>query len=54
MAKAQVGPRFLKLMNAKPIEETGSVEASVMTIATAKYREAIATLEEQIEKRKAG
>jgi hypothetical protein len=48
MKQAGVGPRFLKLMEAQNVEEAGSVEAAVATIAARKYRKAISILEEQI------
>src|SRR5438477_6474048 len=46
--KAKVGPKFLKYMRARSIEEAGSLEAAVATIAARDYRKAISTLEEQI------
>jgi hypothetical protein len=48
--KAKVGPKFLKYMRAQSIEETGSLEAAVATIASRDYRKAVTTLEEQIVK----
>jgi hypothetical protein len=48
--KAKVGPKFLKYMRAQSIEETGSLEAAVATIASRDYRKAVTTLEEQIAK----
>src|ERR1700730_3740850 len=45
--KAKVGPKFLKYMKARSIEEAGSLEAAVATIAARDYRKAICTLEEQ-------
>ena len=48
--KAKVGPKFLKYMRAQSIEEAGSLEAAVATIASRDYRKAITTLEEQIAK----
>jgi hypothetical protein len=51
--KAKVGPKFLKYMKAKRIEEAGSLEAAVATIAARDYRKAISTLEEQIAKTEA-
>src|SRR5215472_10795021 len=48
--KAKAGPRFLKYMGAQSIEEAGSLEAAVATIATCDYRKAISTLEQQIAK----
>src|SRR5438270_5083481 len=51
--KAKVGPKFLKYMRAQSIEEAGSLEAAVATIAYRDYRNAITTLEEQIAKAEA-
>ena len=51
--KALVGPKFLKYMRAQSIEEAGSLEAAVATIASRDYRKAITALEEQIAKAKA-
>ena len=51
--KAKVGPKFLKYMKARSIEEAGSLEAAVATIAARNYCKAISTLEEQIAKAKA-
>jgi hypothetical protein len=51
--KAKVGPKFLKYMRANSIEEAGSLEAAVATIASRDYRKAITTLEEQIAKAEA-
>jgi hypothetical protein len=51
--KAKVGPKFLKYMKAKSIEEAGSLEAAIATIAAQDYRKAISTLEEQIAKAEA-
>src|SRR6201981_509409 len=51
--KAKVGPKFLKYMRAQSIEEAGSLEAAVGTIASRDYRKAITTLEEQIAKAEA-
>jgi hypothetical protein len=48
--KAKVGPKFLKYMKAQSIEEAGSLEAAVATIAARDYCKAISTLEEQISK----
>ena len=48
--KAKVGPKFLKYMKAQSIEEAGSLEAAVTTIAARDYRKAISTLTEQIGK----
>jgi len=52
--KAKVGPKFLKYMKARSVEEAGSFEAAVATIAVRDYRKAISTLEEQIGKAEAG
>jgi hypothetical protein len=52
--RAKVGPKFLKYMKAQSVEETGSLEAAVATIAARDYRKAISTLEEQIGTSKAG
>ena len=51
--KAKVGPKFLKYMKAQSIEEAGSLETAVATIAARDYRKAISTLEEQIVKAEA-
>jgi hypothetical protein len=51
--RAKVGPKFLKYMKAQSIEEAGSLEAAVATIAVRDYRKAISTLEEQIAKAEA-
>jgi hypothetical protein len=48
--KTKVGPKFMKYMKAQSIEEAGSLEAAVATIAARDYRKAISTLEEQIAK----
>jgi hypothetical protein len=48
--KAKAGPKFLKYMKAQGVEEAGSLEAAVATIAARDYRKAISTLEEQIAK----
>ena len=52
--KAKVGPKFLKYMKAQSVEEAGSLEAAVATIAARDYRKAVSTLEEQIAKAEAG
>jgi hypothetical protein len=52
--KAKVGPKFLKYMRARSIEEAGSLEAAVATIAARDYRKAISTLEEQMAKAEVG
>jgi len=52
--KAKVGPKFLKYMKARSVEEAGSLEAAVATIAVRDYRKAISTLEEQIAKAETG
>ena len=51
---AKVGPKYLKYMKAQSIEEAGSLEAAVATIAARDYRKAVSTLEEQIAKAEAG
>jgi hypothetical protein len=51
--KAKVGPKFLKYMKAQSVEEAGSLEAAVATIAARDYRKAVSTLEEQIAKAEA-
>ena len=48
--EAKVGPKFLKYMKAQSVEEVGSLEAAVATIAARDYRKAVNTLEEQIAK----
>ena len=52
--RAKVGPKFLKYMKAQSVEEAGSLEAAIATIAARDYRKAISTLEEQIVKAEAG
>ena len=52
--KAKAGPKFLKYMKARSIEEAGSLEAAIATIAASDYRKAISTLEQQIMKAEAG
>jgi hypothetical protein len=52
--KAKVGPKFLKYMRAQSVEEAGSLEGAVATIAARDYRKAVSTLEEQIAKAEAG
>jgi hypothetical protein len=52
--KGKVGPKFLKYMKAQSVEEAGSLEAAVATIAARDYRKAICTLEEHIGKAEAG
>ena len=52
--KARIGPKFLKYMRAQSIEEAGSLDAAVATIAARDYRKAVTTLEEQIAKAEAG
>ena len=39
--KAKVGPKFLKYMKAQSVEEAGSLEAAVATIAARDYHKAI-------------
>jgi hypothetical protein len=51
--QAKTGPKFLKYMKAQSIEEAGSLEAAVATIAARDYRKAISTLEQQIAKTEA-
>jgi hypothetical protein len=51
--KARAGPKFLKYMKARTIEEAGSLEAAVATTAARDYRKAITTLEQQIVKAEA-
>jgi hypothetical protein len=51
--KAKAGPKFLKYMKAQSIEDAGSLEAAVATIAARDYRKAISTLEQQIAKAEA-
>jgi hypothetical protein len=46
--RAKAGPKFLKYMKARSVEEVGSLEAAVATIASRDYRKAISTLEEQM------
>jgi hypothetical protein len=53
LKKAKAGPKFLKYMKANSIDEAGSLEAAVATIAARDYRKAISTLEEQIAKAEA-
>ena len=50
MKKAKAGPKFLKYMKARSIEEAGSLEAAVATIAAHDYLKAISTLDHQIAK----
>jgi hypothetical protein len=52
--KAKVGPKFLKYMKARSVEEAGSLEAAVASIAVRDYHKAISTLEEHIAKTEAG
>ena len=52
--KAKVGAKFLKYMKAQSVEEAGSFEAAIATIAARDYRKAVSTLEEQIVKAEAG
>jgi hypothetical protein len=51
--KAKVGPKFLKYMKAQSVEEAGSLESAVATIAARDYPKAISTLQEQIAKAEA-
>jgi len=48
--KAKIGPKFLKYMKAQSVEEAGSLEGAVATIAARDYRKAVNTLAEQIAK----
>jgi ERF superfamily len=50
---AKVGSKFLKYMKAQSVEEPGSLEAAVATIAARDYRNAIGTLEQHIAKAEA-
>jgi ERF superfamily len=54
MKKAKVGLKFLKYMRARSVEEAGSLEAAIATIAARDYRKAVSTLEQQIAKAEAG
>jgi hypothetical protein len=51
--KAKVGPKFLKYVRAKSVEEAGSLKAAVATISVRDYRKAVITLEERIAKAEA-
>jgi ERF superfamily len=51
--KAKVGTKFLKYMKAQSVEEAGSLEAAVATIAARDYQKAVSTLEEHIAKTEA-
>ena len=42
--KAKAGPKYLKYMRAQSIEEAGSLEAAIATIAARDYRKAVSTL----------
>jgi hypothetical protein len=53
LKKAKVGVKFLKYMKAQSVEEAGSLEAAVATIAARDYRKAISTLEQHIAKAEA-
>ena len=53
LRKAKVGVKFLKYMKAQSVEEAGSLEAAVATIAARDYRKAISTLEDHIAKAEA-
>jgi hypothetical protein len=53
LKKAKVGVKFLKYMKAQSVEEAGSLEAAVATIAARDYRKAISTLEQHITKAEA-
>jgi hypothetical protein len=52
--KSKVGPKFLKYMKARSVEEVGSLEAAVATIPARDYRKAVSTLKEQIARSEAG
>jgi molybdenum-dependent DNA-binding transcriptional regulator ModE len=54
MKKAKVGPKFLKYMKARSVEQAGSLKAAAATIAARDYRKAVSTLVEQIGKAEAG
>ena len=54
LKKAKVGVKFLKYMKAQSVEEAGSLEAAVATIAARDYRKAISTLEQHMAKAEAG
>ena len=54
ITKARVGPKFLKYMRARSIEEAGSLEAAVATIAARDYRKAVTTLKHRIAKAESG
>jgi hypothetical protein len=51
--KAKVGAKFLKYMKVQSVEEAGSLEAAIATIAARDYQKAISTLAEQISKAEA-
>ena len=53
LKKAKAGTKFLKYMKAQSVEQAGSLEAAVATIAARDYRKAISTLGEQIAKAEA-
>jgi hypothetical protein len=53
LKKAKVGVKFLKYMKAQSVEEAGSLEAAVATIAARDYRKAISTLEQHMAKAEA-
>jgi hypothetical protein len=53
LEKTKSVPKFLKYMKARSVEEAGSLEPAVATIAARDYRKAISTLEEQSAKAKA-
>jgi len=54
ITKARVGSKFLKYMRARSIEEAGSLEAAVATIAARDYRKAVTTLKHRIAKAESG
>jgi hypothetical protein len=49
--KAKAGPRFLKYMNALSVEEAGSLEAAVASIAYRDYPKAVSALNDLIRKK---
>lgn len=48
--RSRAGPKFLEYMKAKSVDDAGSLEAAVATIAPKDYRKAIVTLEERLAK----
>jgi len=49
--KAKVGPKFLKYTKARSVEEAGSLEAAVATIAARDYRKAVSALDRTQERK---